>query len=119
MTAREHGRSMTVSTALDVILDNAGARPPERLWRKKNVMDSPKLKPCPHCGVTTLTIRRNSMFEHYFVECDVCWMQGPRAFWSDSAVNKWNSLPRRHEIMPNDVDCAGCPERRYRSHDHD
>lgn len=79
-------------------------------------MDSPKLKlkPCPHCGVTTLTIRRNSMFEHYFVECDVCWMQGPRAFWSDSAVNKWNSLPRRHEIMPNDVDCAGCPERRYR-----
>lgn len=69
---------------------------------------------CTHCGVTTLTIRRNSMFDHYFVECDVCWMQGPRAFWSDSAVNKWNSLPRRHEIMPNDVDCAGCPERRYR-----
>ncbi len=31
-----------------------------------------------------------------------------------AAADAWNSLPRCHEIMPNDVDCAGCPERRYR-----
>lgn len=31
-----------------------------------------------------------------------------------AAAEAWNSLPRRHEITPNAVDCAGCPERRYR-----
>lgn len=29
------------------------------------------------------------------------------------------SKARRHEITPNSVDCQGCPELRYRSHNHD
>ena len=81
-------------------------------------MDSPKLKPCPHCGSTDLQVCWNSVYEDHYVRCYNCRMQGPEIYGREAASEAWNSLPRRHEITPNGVDCQGCPERRYRSHDH-
>lgn len=83
-------------------------------------MDSPKLKPCPHCGKTDLHVYWNGIYERHYVRCHTCHMQGPEKCGDeDRAINAWNSLPRRHEITPNSVDCQGCPERRDRSHAHD
>lgn len=31
----------------------------------------------------------------------------------------WTTRGKYADAMPYDGDCAGCPERRYRSHDHD
>lgn len=81
--------------------------------------NDPKLKPCPHCGSTDLQVCWNSVYEDHYVRCYNCRMQGPEIYGREAASEAWNSLPRRHEITPNDVDCAGCPERRDRSHDHD
>lgn len=82
-------------------------------------MDSPKLKPCPHCGSTDLQVCWDSVYEDHYVRCHTCHMQGPEIYGREAASEAWNSLPRRHEITLNDVDCAGCPERRYRCHAHD
>lgn len=81
-------------------------------------MDSPKLKPCPHCGGTDLRVYWNDIYEKHYVRCHACHMQGPEIYGREAAADAWNAIPRRHEITPNSVDCQGCPERRYRSHDH-
>ena len=73
-------------------------------------MDSPKLKPCPHCGGTDLQVDWNSVYECHFVRCYNCHMQGPEIYGRENAAKAWNALPRRHEITPNAVDCAGCLE---------
>ena len=80
-------------------------------------MDSPKLKPCPHC-------EENALVRRYedgccFIVCLSCNMRGPGEPNMLAAKYSWNGLPRRHEITPNSVDFQGCPERQYRSHDHD
>ena len=75
------------------------------------------LKPCPNCEKKILARRREGGF--CFVECLSCKMMGPGKSKIADAQYAWNSLPRRHEITPNSVDCQGCPERQYRSHDHD
>lgn len=80
-------------------------------------MDSPKLKPCPHCGCTDVIIEYG--FGKNYILCRGCRMTGPHLYGAENAVQAWNSLPRRHEITPNSVDCQGYPERRYRSHAHD
>lgn len=77
-------------------------------------MDSPELKLCPHCGETEIHIFDSDGGLIFFTVCSNCGMRGPEALKEDEAVSSWNSLPRRHEIMPKNVDCAGCPERRYR-----
>lgn len=77
-------------------------------------MDSPKLKPCPHCGGTDLRVYWNDIYEKHYVRCHACHMQGPEIYGREAAADAWNAIPRRHEITPNSVDCAGCPERRYR-----
>lgn len=82
-------------------------------------MDSPKLKPCLYCGSTDVGIIFHIVNERYYVRCKDCHMQGPEKKYRFMAHRAWNSLPRRHEITPNSVDCQGCPERRYRSHAHD
>ncbi len=83
-------------------------------------MDSPKLKPCPYCGSSAELYAGDVPGRDYVscanLDCSVC---GPFGNNAEDAVRKWNSLPRRHEITPNSVDCQGCPERQYRSHDHD
>lgn len=83
-------------------------------------MDSPKLKPCPACGSSAELYAGDVPGRDYVscanLDCSVC---GPFGNNAEDAVRKWNALPRRHEITPNSVDCAGCPERRYRSHAHD
>lgn len=79
-------------------------------------MDSPQLKPCPHCGNSLyVSIEYNGIYEKFFVRCPKCRMSGPLVEDKHAAASEaWNSLPRRHEITPNSVDCQGCPERRYR-----
>lgn len=72
-------------------------------------MDS-QLKPCPHCGGTDLQVDWNSVYECHFVRCYNCHMQGPEIYGRENAAKAWNALPRRHEITPNAVDCAGCLE---------
>lgn len=64
-------------------------------------------------------IEYNGIYEKFFVRCPKCRMSGPLVEDKHAAAEAWNSLPRRHEITPNSVDCQGCPERRYRSHNHD
>lgn len=81
-------------------------------------MDSPKLKPCPHCGGTHVEMCWDLQHCSY-VLCHACLMQGPGILGDENAAKAWNALPRRHEITPNSVDCQGCPTRRDRSHDHD
>lgn len=34
-------------------------------------MDSPKLKPCPHCGSTDLQVCWNSVYEDHYVRCQL------------------------------------------------
>jgi hypothetical protein len=48
--------------------------------------------------------------EMYSVDCGNCAMRGPAEHYPDFAEAAWNKLPRRPDY--NDVDCAGCPERR-------
>lgn len=81
-------------------------------------MDSPKLKPCPACRKNDLQVLFDFLSKKYLIRCSGCCMQGPETYGREAAAEAWNSLPRRHET-PNAVDCQGCPERRYRSHDHD
>ena len=90
--------------------------------------------PCPACGSEHSVVARN--FSPWFtagshVLCIDCQMQGPIACsqreadattiedlremieptgFESAAITSWNSLPRRPDY--NDVDCAGCPERR-------
>ena len=94
-----------------------------------------QLKPCPACWS-----RRSKLMLSYspwftaavHVLCADCQMQGPIACsrkeedaitvddlnhmteptgFEAAAIAAWNSLPRRPDY--NDVDCAGCPERRH------
>ena len=93
--------------------------------------------PCPACGSEHSVVARN--FSPWFtagshVLCIDCQMQGPIACsqreadattiedlremieptgFESAAITSWNSLPRRPDY--NDVDCAGCPERRPRA----
>lgn len=74
-----------------------------------------ELKPCTACGGTDIRIGFDCLEERHYALCCDCLMRGPGKLGDDNrAKDAWNSLPRRHEIMPNDVDCADCPERRYR-----
>lgn len=76
----------------------------------------PELKPCPACGsdnveclVCTINADENQDV-HFHIACEACYTSGPIADNGKIAADKWNSLPRRPDY--NDVDCAGCPERR-------
>lgn len=64
-------------------------------------MDSPKLKPCPHCGGTDLSVYWNDIYEKHYVRCHECHMQGPEIYGREAAADAWNAIPRRHEITPN------------------
>ncbi len=69
----------------------------------------PELKPCPACGSNGVLLIFGDD-EIYSVDCGNCAMRGPAEHHPDFAEREWNSLPRRPDY--NDVDCAGCPERR-------
>ena len=74
----------------------------------------PELKPCPACGGSRLTVRSYMpqnfrLDDKYYVRCK-CKTSGPYCDTEAAAIAAWNSLPRRPDY--NDVDCAGCPERR-------
>ncbi len=77
----------------------------------------PELKPCPACGsdnveclVCTINADENQDV-HFHIACEDCYTSGPIADNGKIAADEWNSLPRRPDY--NDVDCAGCPERRH------
>lgn len=77
----------------------------------------PELKPCPACGGDNVeclvcTINADEKQDvHFHIACEACYTSGPIADNGKIAADKWNSLPRRPDY--NDVDCAGCPERRH------
>lgn len=68
-----------------------------------------ELKPCPACGSRDVHLLLGDD-EVYSVDCGNCAMRGPAEHFPDFAGAAWNSLPRHPDY--NDVDCAGCPERR-------
>ncbi len=94
----------------------------------------PNISNCPNCGSTRVQLMTS--YSPWFtpashVLCRDCQMQGPIACsqreedaigiqdleclaepteFEAAAIAAWNSLPRRPDY--NDVDCAGCPERR-------
>ena len=76
-----------------------------------------QLKPCPACGSDNVeclvcTINADEKQDvHFHIVCGACYTSGPIADNGKIAADKWNSLPRRPDY--NDVDCAGCPERRH------
>lgn len=72
----------------------------------------PELKPCPACGddANIITIEDDKNPCIYFSGWCLCGMRGPEETSEAAAIAAWNSLPRRPDY--NDVDCAGCPERR-------
>ena len=75
-----------------------------------------QLKECPACGsdnveclVCTINADENQDV-HFHIACESCYASGPIADNGKIAADKWNFLPRHPDY--NDVDCAGCPERR-------
>ena len=76
-----------------------------------------KLNPCPACGEKNVVTRQAC--DHFFVKCPHCCMSGPIHDIIVLAEAAWNNLPRAPHITPNDVDCKGCPERRYQEADRD
>lgn len=82
-------------------------------------MSTLKWLPCPACGsynceclVCTINADEKQTV-HFHMSCEDCYTSGPIADDEASAKEKWNSMPRRPDY--NDVDCAGCPERRLRA----
>lgn len=57
-------------------------------------MDSPKLKPCPHCVGTNLRVYWNDIYGKHYVRCHTCHMQGAEIYGRDKAAEAWNSIPR-------------------------
>lgn len=57
-------------------------------------MDSPKLKPCPHCGGSDLRVYWNDIYEKHYVRCHTCHMQGPEIYGREAAAEAWNAIPR-------------------------
>lgn len=64
-------------------------------------MNSPELKPCPHCGGTDLLVCWNAIYEKHYVRCHTCHMQGPEIYEREAAVGAWNTLWRHNNICPN------------------
>ncbi len=69
-----------------------------------------QLRPCPACRSVDCRLIEREMSAYVVCDFKGCWMSGPIKEHADSAIAAWNSLPRRPDY--NDVDCAGCPERR-------
>ena len=76
----------------------------------------PELKPSPACGSDNVQCLACTIYAdenqdvHFHIACEACYTSGPIGDNGKIASDKWNSLPRRPDY--NDVDCAGCPERR-------
>ena len=45
---------------------------------------------CPFCGGDSTSVLRLPSNEIYWVQCDVCHAQGPRADSHEQAVKRWN-----------------------------
>ena len=57
----------------------------------------PKLKPCPMCGFSgTEVIEGTIDLQGY---CPACQMQGPDRATEVYAIQSWNAIPRRSEVM--------------------
>ena len=71
-----------------------------------------QLKPCPACGFAETDDDRFALSYRLATQliCPKCGVYGPTGEEYEDAITAWNSLPRRPDY--NDVDCAGCPERR-------
>ena len=57
----------------------------------------PEQKPCPRCGfIGTEVIEGSIDYQGY---CPVCQMKGPDRATEIFAVESWNSIPRRSEVL--------------------
>ena len=70
----------------------------------------PELKPCPACGEAKSIVFIQEEFNNEWRGHCRCGHVGRYCATREAAITAWNSLPRRPDY--NDVDCAGCPERR-------
>lgn len=70
----------------------------------------PELKPCPACGEAKSIVFIQEEFNNEWRGHCRCGHVGRYCATREAAIAAWNSLPRRPDY--NDVDCAGCPERR-------
>ena len=57
----------------------------------------PKLKPCPMCGFSNTEVIVGTI--DYQGYCPVCQMKGPDRATEIYAIQRWNSIPRRSEVM--------------------
>ena len=57
----------------------------------------PRLKPCPLCGFSnTEVLERTIGLRGY---CPACQMQGPDRATEIYAIQSWNAIPRRSEVL--------------------
>lgn len=73
-------------------------------------MITPDLKPCPNCN-TNPDMQCNSPAA--WVECEVCYMRGPRCYGEASAAAKWNALPQPKRCCRRDHDGDGNCDRHF------
>lgn len=57
-------------------------------------MNSRKVRPCPYCGGSFLTLGENCRLGTFYTVCCDCWMQGPQKKSEDEARVAWNAIPR-------------------------
>jgi len=57
----------------------------------------PKLKPCPMCGFSNTEVIVGTI--DYQGYCPVCQMKGPDRATEIYAIQRWNSIPRRSEVL--------------------
>lgn len=60
---------------------------------------NPELKECPFCGSEDVELRDGYDLDqiNHYVRCNECEADGP--WHDDTDANKWNSIPRRSEVL--------------------
>ena len=92
--------------------DDYGPDPP---WQKEEIISpkQPSLLPCPSCGGEGVSAFPDSddTDAMWFVECDICGMEGPRCGDEKTSGEKWNALPRRGGLFSERMVQVACKDR--------
>ena len=57
----------------------------------------PEMKPCPMCGFSDTTVIEGKI--DFQGHCPACLMHGPDRATETYAIESWNSIPRRSEMV--------------------
>jgi len=57
----------------------------------------PELKPCPMCGFSNTEVIKGKI--DYQAHCPACLMHGPDRATEIYAIESWNAIPRRSELV--------------------